>query len=153
MGRAAPTRYDPPMRVLFSSISGVGHVNPMVPLARALCARGHEVRWAAAREVIPLIAEVGIPTEPAGISLGGAMTEYRARYPEHAALPPAEIPDHMGPKLFGEIAAPAMLEPLLAIARGFTPELLVHDAGDVRVLERLAAGAGTRPSEERERFR
>jgi UDP:flavonoid glycosyltransferase YjiC (YdhE family) len=118
------------VRVLFSSISGVGHVYPMVPLARALMARGHEVKWAAASEMAPLLAGSGIRAERAGIALGAAMAEYRRRYPDSAHLPPADIPDHMGPKLFGEIAAPPMLDDLVPLARAFEPDLLVHDAGE-----------------------
>ena len=34
------------MRVLFSSTSGLGHVFPMLPLAQAFGAAGHEVLWA-----------------------------------------------------------------------------------------------------------
>jgi len=32
-------------RILVGSVPVVGHINPLVPIARALCARGHEVRW------------------------------------------------------------------------------------------------------------
>ena len=32
-------------RILVGSIPVVGHINPLVPIVRALCARGHEVRW------------------------------------------------------------------------------------------------------------
>ena len=32
-------------RILVGSVPVVGHINPLVPIVRALCARGHEVRW------------------------------------------------------------------------------------------------------------
>ena len=32
-------------RILVGSIPVVGHINPLVPIVRALCERGHEVRW------------------------------------------------------------------------------------------------------------
>src|SRR5688500_254818 len=32
-------------RILIGTFSVVGHVNPFLPLARALVARGHEVAW------------------------------------------------------------------------------------------------------------
>jgi UDP:flavonoid glycosyltransferase YjiC (YdhE family) len=32
-------------RILVASIPVVGHLNPLVPIVRALCARGHEVAW------------------------------------------------------------------------------------------------------------
>jgi hypothetical protein len=33
-------------RVLFTAPAGLGHIHPMVPLARAMVARGHDVLWA-----------------------------------------------------------------------------------------------------------
>ena len=32
-------------RLLVASIPVVGHLNPLVPVVRALCARGHDVTW------------------------------------------------------------------------------------------------------------
>src|SRR5689334_4590335 len=32
-------------RILVGSVPVVGHLNPLVPIVRELCARGHEVRW------------------------------------------------------------------------------------------------------------
>jgi MGT family glycosyltransferase len=32
-------------RILFATVPIIGHVAPLLPLARALCARGHEVAW------------------------------------------------------------------------------------------------------------
>jgi UDP:flavonoid glycosyltransferase YjiC (YdhE family) len=32
-------------RILIGTFPGAGHTNPFLPLARALVARGHEVRW------------------------------------------------------------------------------------------------------------
>src|SRR5690242_13866912 len=35
------------MRVLFSSMRMIGHIRPLIPYARALLERGHEVQFAA----------------------------------------------------------------------------------------------------------
>lgn len=40
----------------------------MVPLARALLAAGHEVRWATSAEMTPTIVQAGIPAVAAGLS-------------------------------------------------------------------------------------
>ena len=32
-------------RILVASVPVIGHINPLVPIVRALCGRGHEVRW------------------------------------------------------------------------------------------------------------
>src|SRR5262245_59642894 len=36
-------------RILVGSVPAAGHVNPLVPIVRALCARGQYVRWIAGR--------------------------------------------------------------------------------------------------------
>ncbi len=54
------------MRVLFSSTSGFGHVQPMLPLAAAARDRGHEVLWATADDVRPRVEAAGIPTASGG---------------------------------------------------------------------------------------
>ncbi len=49
------------MRVLFTTLSGVGHLFPMVPLAQALREAGHTVLVAADDEFAPAVREVGLP--------------------------------------------------------------------------------------------
>ncbi|MCI2423216.1 DUF1205 domain-containing protein [Saccharopolyspora sp. K220] len=49
-----------PIRVLFVSTPGIGHVFPMVPLAWALRAAGHEVRFATAGAALA-VARAGLP--------------------------------------------------------------------------------------------
>jgi UDP:flavonoid glycosyltransferase YjiC (YdhE family) len=118
------------MRVLVTTPAGLGHIHPMVPLARALAARGHEVRWALPAEVADRVASVGI--EPVPIEGRGPITptEVMRRFPELAALPLADRPDAVFGKLFGTLATPPMLEGLEPIARDWRPELVVADAAD-----------------------
>lgn len=49
------------MRVLFTSLPGVGHLFPMVPLAWALRAAGHTVLVATDREFLPVVTGAGLP--------------------------------------------------------------------------------------------
>src|SRR2546430_13210487 len=98
------------MRVLFTSVSGLGHVHPMVLLAGALRDGGHEVRWATGAEALPRVEAAGIPAVAAGLpSNESRLAEYRRRFPEALDLPLTSIADHMFPKLFGVISAPPML--------------------------------------------
>jgi len=119
------------MQVLFTSLSGLGHVHPMVPLARALRDRGHEVRWATGAEALPRVEAAGIPAAAAGLpSNESRLAEYRRRFPEAIGLPPPSLADHMFPKLFGAISAPPMLEDLLTLVDP-RPDLLIHDAAEL----------------------
>jgi UDP:flavonoid glycosyltransferase YjiC (YdhE family) len=54
------------MRFLFTTIPGSGHFHPMVPTARALRARGHEVDFAASPSFAPSIEAAGFEAHPAG---------------------------------------------------------------------------------------
>lgn len=119
------------MRVLITTPSGLGHVLPMVPLARAVRARGHEVLWATAADTCSWVEDAGVATVAAGMVLRDRTPEFWRRNPEVRALPPEQIPDVMFPKMFGGVAAPMMLADLLAIVRDWEPDLVVHDAAEL----------------------
>ena len=55
------------MRVLFSTLPGLGHFHPMVPMAQALADSGHNVAFAASRSFCPTVETVGFPSFPAGV--------------------------------------------------------------------------------------
>lgn len=118
------------MKVLVTTPPGIGHVNPMVPLARSLQGHGHEVRWAAGADAGDRIEIAGISFVPAGLPASAGRSALLAQFPEIAALPPAEQPDQMFPKLFGATYAPVTLADLLPVIRSWSPDLVLHDAAE-----------------------
>jgi UDP:flavonoid glycosyltransferase YjiC (YdhE family) len=54
------------MRVLFTCRPFIGHLYPMLPLARALLLDGHEVRFATTARFLPEVARLAVPAVPAG---------------------------------------------------------------------------------------
>jgi UDP:flavonoid glycosyltransferase YjiC (YdhE family) len=54
------------MRFLFTTIPGSGHFNPLVPTARALRVRGHDVTFAASPAFAQAIEAAGFEAHPAG---------------------------------------------------------------------------------------
>lgn len=50
-----------PVRVLFTCIGGPGHLNPLLPVARAVADRGHEVLWATSGALQGLVERAGFP--------------------------------------------------------------------------------------------
>src|SRR6476619_998989 len=52
------------MRVLFATTAGTGHFGPMMPVARACAAAGHEVRVAAPVSFAGHVERAGLPFEP-----------------------------------------------------------------------------------------
>jgi UDP:flavonoid glycosyltransferase YjiC (YdhE family) len=127
------------MRVLFSSVGVVGHVYPMVPLARALVAAGHEVRWATSAEMAPTIAQAGIPAVAAGLSSADWREPRNRRMTDLAHLSPAERTDRLVAWMFGETLAPAMLRDLLPVVRSWSTVVVIHDP--MEFAAPVAAGA------------
>lgn len=119
------------MRILFTCSPGLGHIHPMLPLASALAARGHEVRWAVPSEVQARVEVAGFRTFPAGIGVRLRHAELARRFPEILALPPAERPERMFAAMFGSIAAPPTLADLAPVMEKWPPALLVHDQAEL----------------------
>ncbi len=119
------------MRVLFSSTSGYGHVIPMIPLAQAFRAAGHEVLWATAAQAMPVVAEAGIEAVASGAS---GPEEAAIRYEMRTRAESVE-PAHRGafvfPRMFGEALTPPMVADLMEIAQRWRPGLLVHENAEL----------------------
>lgn len=118
------------MRVLVTSTAGMGHVHPMVPVARALADRGHDVLWATPADGGVHVEPAGVPWVAAGPAGLAGPLQLRERFPEISELPPEDVPDVAFGKLFGAIAAPAILAELAPIALDWRPDLVVADAAE-----------------------
>jgi UDP:flavonoid glycosyltransferase YjiC (YdhE family) len=118
------------VRILFTSVSAIGHVNPILPLALALRDRGHDIRWATGPDARGRLESAGINAVPVGVPWENHRSEYWRRYPEARDMPPAEAPEHTFPRLFGAIVAPTALQGVIDAARSWRPNLVVHDAAE-----------------------
>lgn len=119
------------MRILFSSTAGIGHNFPMVPLARAFVARGHDVLWATGARECALITDAGLPAAAAGLS-GEPLAQVNQQLRvETADVPPERRAAFMYPRLFAACLAPPMLADLLPLAHGWQPELMIHEQGEL----------------------
>ncbi|MDQ3896714.1 MAG: glycosyltransferase [Actinomycetota bacterium] len=118
------------MRVLVTTPAGLGHVHPMVPLARALAAGGHQVLWAVPADGVVHVERAGIPAVPTGAPGLTRPADVIRRYPELQGLAPAEVPDVLFGKMFGAVGAPAILADLAPVAREWRPDLVLADAAE-----------------------
>ena len=118
------------MRVLFTSPAGLGHIHPMVPLARAMAGRGHDVLWAAPVDGVGHVERAGLRAVTTGAAGLTRPAEVRRRFPELDALSPAEMPNVIFGKMFGAVAAPAILDELARVALEWHPDLVVADAAE-----------------------
>jgi UDP:flavonoid glycosyltransferase YjiC (YdhE family) len=119
------------VHVLVSTFPGVGHLHPVMPLALALSARGHDVRWATGPDGCPIVEAAGFTAVPAGRSAAESMREYFDRFPHARDLRGADAPVHMFPHLFGTVAAPHRLTDLLALVNDWRPDVVIHDAAEL----------------------
>ncbi|GAA3368902.1 DUF1205 domain-containing protein [Streptomyces sannanensis] len=111
------------MRVLFVSWAWPTHFYPMVPLAWALRAAGHEVRVAAPPGIEAQVTAAGLPFVQVGRDLD-AVARFRAYIPGRASGSPGRGPRAVS--LFADLAD-AMADDLVAFARAWQPDLVVHE--------------------------
>lgn len=115
------------MRVLCSTTPMEGVFAPMVPLARALLARGHEVLVATAPQLLDRVEAAGLPVVAAGPNAPDAAAQ-AVTLPEFRA---GTEPWRLGAVMFSRVMAPAKLPELTEIAAGFTPDLVLHAPVDL----------------------
>src|SRR6266852_2015776 len=102
------------MKTLFTCVPGFGHLLPLLPLANALVAAGHDVAIATGADLRPQAAAAGFTAFSAGIGVSEAFQQLAQRFPDRIfdRLAPAEILHWYLRHLFGETIAPAMLADL-----------------------------------------
>jgi len=119
------------MRVLITSPAMLGHTQPMLPLARAMADRGHDVLWALPASGVEEIERQGIRAVAAGPSFPIGPALAKQRFPELNDLLPSEQPAVMFVKLWACIAAPETLAGLAPLALEWRPDLVIADAAEL----------------------
>jgi UDP:flavonoid glycosyltransferase YjiC (YdhE family) len=117
-------------RFLFTVAGGYGHFHPLVPLARALKARGHEVAFASGASTRSVVEAAGFDF----LQLGGKLAdlpEYRQLKDEMSAMPPGLdtelfIYTHLWCGLFPCFRTPFLVEAV----RQWQPDMLVRETGE-----------------------
>jgi UDP:flavonoid glycosyltransferase YjiC (YdhE family) len=115
------------MRVLFSSTRGAGHLQPLLPYARAFVARGHEVAVAAPIDLSETLRDAGFPhlvfDRPSDDVLGPIW----ARLNDVAHDEAAGMAIAAG-EVFGGLNAVAAVPKLRLAISTFGPQLIVRDS-------------------------
>ncbi len=123
------------MRILFTFTGGRGHLEPLVPIARAAAAAGHTVAFAAPPSLVAAVETMGF--DAFAIGPGGARTP-----PTRTPLrePDADREDREFRERFAGRSARIRVTGILALSAGWRPELLVceeTDFGGMIAAERL----------------
>jgi UDP:flavonoid glycosyltransferase YjiC (YdhE family) len=129
-------RGGPPMNVVFTAVPGHGHINPMVPLARTLAAKGHRVTFVTGAEMQVRVTELGFACVAAGPTLEQMQASTLADPGVRASL--ATEPWKVAAAIFANRA-----REVLADLDGvdLAPDVVVHDAYELAG-PLLAARAG-----------
>ncbi|GAA3475899.1 glycosyltransferase [Streptomyces yanii] len=112
------------MRVLFSSTSGSGHFNPLVPFIDACAARGDDVLVVAPPKLEPLLAA---REQPYRIGGEPPETELVPLMMRVLGLPADEGVSLMTREVFGRLCTTAMLPTLEELCREWRPDLVLHE--------------------------
>jgi UDP:flavonoid glycosyltransferase YjiC (YdhE family) len=112
------------MRMLFTASPGVGHLMPILPVAVAARAHGHDVRVGCGQSLAPLVGRAGLDHAPMGpASLAEVRTEVHglatADGPGRATL--------MYREAFGRLIASAIADGVLDLAASWPPDVIVHE--------------------------
>ncbi len=116
------------MRMLFTTVQLAGHFQPLVPIARAAVAAGHDVAFACAASFVPTVERAGFRAFPAGFDLRGRLSP--ECFPGLAAVPGDRVWSWAPPRIFVGVYAVAMTPDLLTIAREWHPDLIVRDSSE-----------------------
>jgi len=119
------------MRVLITTPASLGHLQPMVPLARVMADRGHDVLWMLPANGVAEVERRGLRAAAASAELQIGPAVAMQRYPELRGLSPEDVPKVMFGKLWGAMAAPPMLAGLAPRALSWRPDLVVSDAAEL----------------------
>jgi UDP:flavonoid glycosyltransferase YjiC (YdhE family) len=121
-------RKDMAMRILFTTAQFSGHLHPLVPVARAAVAAGHDVAFACAASFVPTVERVGFRAFRAGFDHRGRSTP--ELFPGFLKVPGDQVWLWTPPRIHVDVYAVAMVPDLLTIAREWCPDLIVRDSAE-----------------------
>jgi len=115
------------MRILFTTLQASGHFHPLVPIARAAVAAGHEVAFVCAASFIPTVERVGFRAFPAGYDNRGRTIE--ELFPGFFKMT-AAVRYWPMPNIFVGVYGVTMTPDLLPLAHQWQPDLIVRGSSE-----------------------
>ena len=118
------------MRILCTFVGGLGHLAPLLPLARAVQAAGHEVAIAGSGGLVPRIEEAGFR------AFATSPPPHHSGAPTARDLTPLDVMDARATELefahnFGDRGARRMAGAVPALIEDFRPDLVLRDETDL----------------------
>ncbi|WP_103354065.1 glycosyltransferase [Amycolatopsis sp. CA-128772] len=113
------------MRILFTCRPAYGHLFPLLPLALAAKAAGHDVVFGTGEAFVPKVRDLGFEAHRAGIGIAEAETEAKRRHGEDAGFV------DVGITMFGELLPQSLLDDLTPLLPKLRPGLVIYEMSDV----------------------
>ncbi|MEU5258304.1 glycosyltransferase [Amycolatopsis sp. NPDC021455] len=113
------------MRILFTCRPAYGHLFPLLPLANAARAAGHDVVFGTGEAFVPKVRELGFEAHRVGVSISDAEAEAKRRHGEDAGFL------DVGVTMFADLLPRATLDDLTPLLPAVRPDLVVYEQSDV----------------------
>lgn len=117
------------MKVLVTVVPQTGHVNPLMPLTKALVDQGDDVVVATGPDGVRLAGGAGarVVAVGSGFDSWWKALAARTRGVPGDGLPPERVLPYFVPRLFAEAGTLDMVDDLLRFAKEFEPDVIMHD--------------------------
>lgn len=116
------------MKILFSSRPAYGHLYPMMPLAEAARAAGHEVVFSTAGSFVPKLRALGFPSYDVGLTIAEAMELAGSTVEQHGDDGRPDL--DFGGRLFIDVLGRATARDLVPLLPRLAPDLVVYEQGE-----------------------
>jgi UDP:flavonoid glycosyltransferase YjiC (YdhE family) len=113
------------VRILFTCRPAYGHLFPLLPLANAARAAGHEVVFGTGEAFVPKVRELGFEVHRVGLGIAEAEAEAKRRHGEDAGFVDLAL------TTFGELLPHSLLDDLTPLLPDLRPGLVVYEMSDV----------------------
>ena len=119
------------VRVLFTSLPGIGHLHPLMPLARELSGRGHEVAFAVSEPFRAQVAAAGFDRHHA-VGAAWLTSDLPTRFPELGAIPPGPARyEHARAHVFAGALPLDVVDDLTDLIERWRPDAVIRDAAEL----------------------
>jgi UDP:flavonoid glycosyltransferase YjiC (YdhE family) len=116
--------------MLFTATSGLGHLQPVLPLALAARRAGHDVLVATGGDNLSRATDLGLAGVAVGLTARERMAAYLRKWPEATTMTGAERAAFMFPHLFASAANEA-IDDFVAVAESFAPDVIVSEQAEL----------------------
>jgi MGT family glycosyltransferase len=113
------------MRVLLTSHPGFGHLNPLVPIGRALQVRGHEVGVATPASFCRIVESFGFRAFPAGVDW--EESDIARSFPEAATMSTEALDQLIIERIMWDAAITSMVPDIIGICRSWGPDVILRE--------------------------